>query len=169
MLKNEVHAALNTQVNHEQTAAQEYLAMSAWLDGQNLKGFARYMRTQSDEERMHALKLFDFIHARGSHTVLEQVAQPTITFDSPLAVFKAAQAREQANTASISAAYALAVEHKDYATQTMLQWFIDEQVEEEEWCDEAVALLTAAGDNPAALLMLDERYGKSPSAAPEGE
>jgi len=160
MLKPEIEKALNRQMNMEQTAAQEYLAMAAYCERRNFRGFAAYMRRQSDEEREHAMRLFDYLFDRGGAARLGAIGEPSGDFDSPKAVFDAAFARERANTASIHALYRLAVDHQDYATQTMLHWFIDEQVEEERWCDEAVALLETVGDNPGALLMLDSRYGK---------
>ena len=159
MLDSKIETALNDQFNQEQAAAQEYLAMSAWCDDKNLKGFAAFMRRQSDEERMHALKFFDHICDRGGRPRVDAIPAPTAEFNSPLDIFKAALERERANTKAINGVYRLANEIDDYATQTFLHWFITEQVEEEEWADEAVGLLETAGDNKSALLMLDQRYG----------
>ena len=91
---------------------------------------------------------------------LGSIVEPRGEFQSPKAVFDAAYSREQANTRAIHDLYGLAADKNDYPTQTMLQWFITEQVEEEEWCQEAVTLLEMAGDNKSALLMLDRRYGE---------
>ncbi len=159
MLKPKIEDALNAQLNEEQTAAQEYLAMTAWFEQRNLKGFASFMRAQAEEERQHALKIFDHIFDRSGHVQLKSIAEPTSDFDSPRAVVEAAYDREKGNTKSIHALYRLAGENDDYATQAMLQWFITEQVEEERWAEEAVGLLDVAGDNRSALLMLDARYG----------
>jgi ferritin len=160
MLKSEIEAALNKQLNYEQGAAQEYLAMAAWFDDQNLSGFAKFMRTQCAEETEHAMKIFDHICERGGRVKLGAVGEPTFDFPSAKAVFEAALAREQANTKSIHDLYKLAMDHADYPSQSMLQWFIDEQVEEEAWCEEAVAHLGMIGDSKGALLMLDKKYGK---------
>lgn len=165
MLTPEIEAALNKQLNHEQNAAQEYLAMAAFFEHCNLAGFARYMRRQSEEEREHALRIFDHISGRGGRVMLGSVAAPRGDFASVKAVFEAALARERANTASINEVYKLAVDTDDYATQTMLHWFISEQVEEEEWGEEALALLEMVGDNKSAMLMLDKRYGERADAS----
>jgi ferritin len=95
---------------------------------------------------------------------LGPVGEPTFDFGSPKAVFDAALAREQANTRSIHDLYRLAADHNDYPTQIMLQWFIEEQVEEEAWCEEAVAHLEMIGDSRGALLMLDKKYGRRAEA-----
>lgn len=159
MIGPEIETALNDQLNHEQTAAHAYLSMAAWFDSRNLAGFAAFMRRQAEEERAHAMKFFDHITARGGTVRLAGIAAPPVDFDSPVAAFEAAFELEKANTRAIHALHALAVEHKDQASLPMLHWFIDEQVEEEQWCEEAVALLEMAGDDSSALLMLDQRYG----------
>jgi ferritin len=167
MLKPEIEAALNKQLNYEQGAAQEYLAMAAYFAQKNLPGFASFMRAQSAEEAEHAMKLFDHINDRGGRVKLGAVPEPTIEFGSAKAVFEAALAREQANSRSIHELYKLARDHSDYPTQIMLQWFIEEQVEEEAWCEEALAHVGMIGDSQGALLMLDKRYGRR--AATQGQ
>jgi ferritin len=160
MLKSEIEAALNNQVNYEQSAAQEYLAMAAYFEHNSFKGFAKFMRKQCEEETEHAMRLFDHIYERGGRVKLGSIAEPTRDFGSAKAVFEAALAREQANTRNIHDLYKLALDANDYATQVMLHWFIDEQVEEEDWCEEALAHLAMIGDSSGALLMLDKRYGR---------
>ena len=164
MLKPPIESALNVQLNEEQTAAQEYLSMAAWFERHNLKGFASFMRAQYEEESQHALKIFDHIFQRSGQVQLKSISEPASKFESTKAVFEAAYDREKANTKSIHALYRLAGEHDDYATQVMLQWFITEQVEEEQWAEEAIGLLDVAGDNRSALLMLDARYGSKSQA-----
>ena len=134
--------------------------MAAHFEGESLRGFASFMRKQHLEEQTHAMKIFDFLLDRGGRASPGAIAAPTTAFDSPRAVFAAAYEREKANTKSIHEVYQLAVELKDYAAESMLSWFVDEQVEEENWCQEVLALLDRAGDHPAAMLMLDDRYGK---------
>jgi len=165
MLKPEIEAALNDQLNQEQSASHEYLAMAAYFDARNLNGFAAYMKKQSDEERTHALKIFNHICDRGGRPLLRALKAPKADFDSPRQVFEAAWNREKENTRSIHELFKLAMSLDDYATETMLQWFIAEQVEEEAWCEEAVDLLTMAGENPSALLMLDQKYGTKATTA----
>ena len=160
MLKSEIEAALNHQINYEQGAAQEYLAMAAYFDDKNLPGFAKFMRSQCAEETEHAMKIFDHICARGGRVKLGSTGEPTFEFGSAKAVFEAALALEQANTKSIHDLYKLALDHGDYPAQIMLQWFIEEQVEEEAWCAEALAHLGMIGDSSGSLLMLDKKFGK---------
>ncbi len=164
MLKPPIESALNVQLNEEQTAAQEYLSMAAWFERHNLKGFASFMRAQYEEESQHALKIFDHIFQRSGQVQLKSISEPASKFESPKSVFEAAYDREKANTKSIHELYRQAGEHDDYATQVMLQWFITEQVEEEQWAEEAIGLLDVAGDNRSALLMLDARYGSTSQA-----
>ena len=138
--------------------------MAAWFEQHNLKGFASFMRAQYEEESQHALKIFDHIFQRSGQVQLKSISEPASKFESTKAVFEAAYDREKANTKSIHELYRLAGEHDDYATQVMLQWFITEQVEEEQWAEEAIGLLDVAGDNRSALLMLDARYGSKSQA-----
>lgn len=159
MLKPVIETALNKQINFEQAAAHEYLAMVAYFEKLNLRGFAKFMRKQFNEEHEHAVRIFDHVFDRGGEVRLGSIPEPRAEFDSPKSVFVAAFAREQANTKSINELYKLAGDESDFATQTMLHWFIAEQVEEEQWCEEALALLEMVGDNRSALLMLDNRYG----------
>lgn len=168
MLQAEIHTALNSQLNQEQSASLEYLAMAAWFEEHNFRGFAGFMRRQSDEERTHAMKFFDHIVDRGAIVKLDAITSPRQSFDSPVDVFRAALEREQANSRSINECYRIATEANDYATQTFLHWFITEQVEEEQWGEEAVGLLETARDDPSAILMLDDRYGALQTSAPEG-
>ncbi len=159
MLKPVIETALNRQINFEQAASQEYLAMVAYFEQLDLRGFAKFMRKQSEEEREHAMRIFTHIFDRGGQVKLESIAEPRSDFNSPRSVFEAAFARERANTKSIHEIYQLALDESDYATQTMLHWFIDEQVEEERWCEEALKLFEMVGDNRSAMMMLDHRYG----------
>jgi ferritin len=147
--------ALNGQITKEFYASQLYLAMSAHFEALNLRGFAHWMRVQSDEEREHALKLFDFILARGGSVELGAVEQPPGEFGAPVEIFQVSLAHERRVTAWINELYARAASENDYASQVFLQWFIDEQVEEEANASEMIDRLSMAGDNKAALLMLD--------------
>ncbi len=159
MLKPVVETALNKQINFEQAAAHEYLAMAAYFEKRNLRGFAKFMRKQFNEEHEHAVRIFDHVFDRGGEVRLGPIPEPRADFGSPKSVFEAAFAREQANTNSINDLYKLASDETDFATQTRLHWFINEQVEEERWCEEALAMLEMVGDNRSALMMLDNRYG----------
>jgi ferritin len=159
-----VARALNDQIRKEFDAAHLYLAMSAWLADRNLDGMARWMRFQSEEERGHALKLFDWVLDRGGTVRLAAVAEPVARWKTPLDVFVAAQRHEQAVSKSVHELYVRAGAEKDYATQTMLQWFLTEQVEEEKASTAVVERLRLAGDSAAGLLLIDREMGQRTSA-----
>jgi ferritin len=154
-----VEAAINDQIAKEFYAAHLYLSMSAWLEEQNLPGFAKWMRIQSDEERGHAMRLYQYLIEAGGRVRLEGMEAPPVDFKSPLAIMEASLAHEKKVTASIRKIYELADKEKDYPTQLMLQWFITEQLEEEKQAQDVIARLTMAGESSAALLFLDNQMG----------
>lgn len=160
MLEAKIETALNKQINHELTAAYGYLAMAAYFETTNLAGFAAWMHKQRQEELEHAMRLFRYVNDRGGRVVLDAVPQPRSDFDSVREVFNRALETEQHNTKAIHDLYGLATQLKDYATQSHLQWFIDEQVEEEKLMNEILSLLELAGDNKAALLALNNQVAK---------
>lgn len=157
MLPVKIEQALNEQIQKEFQSAYIYLGMCAYFEAANLPGAASWMHHQAEEEQEHAMKIFEFMHDRGGRVLLQALSQPPTDYTSPIAVFQAAYAHEQKVTQSIHDLYALAVEQKDYPTQVMLQWFIDEQVEEEKNASSIVAQLEMVGDSPAALFMIDRQ------------
>jgi ferritin len=152
--------ALNKQINHEFYSTYFYLSMSAYFETLNLRGFAHWMRMQSQEETSHAMKLFDYIHDRNGHVVLEAITQPPVEFQSPIDAFQQALAHERKVTETIHRLYGLAVQEKDYETQVELQWFIAEQVEEEKQARQILDQLKLIGDHGAALYLLDKELGE---------
>lgn len=160
MLSDKLQKALNDQINAELASAYQYLAMAAYFDGVNLEGSARWMRRQSREEVSHAMKIFDFIHDRDGKVSLKAVAQPKAQFASALAVWEAVLKQEQHVTGLINALYRLAGEEKDYATQAMLQWFIEEQVEEEKTARSILEQVRMIGASSSAIYFVDRHLGK---------
>jgi ferritin len=158
-MKQAVQEAVNEQIKHELSSAYVYLSMSAHFEAENLPGFARWMRVQAQEELGHAMRLFDYVNRRGGRVILQAVEQPPHKFSSPLGIFEQALEHETKVTQLIEQLYETAVEHRDYATQVEVQWFITEQVEEEDSAILIVDQLKMAGDNRAALLMLDRQLG----------
>jgi ferritin len=152
--------AINEQIKDELYSAYLYLSMAAYFEAASLPGFASWMRMQSQEEVDHAMKFFDFVNERGGRVELQAIEQPTVEFESPLAVFEATYEHEQKVTGLIHNLYALAVEEKDYAAQVMLHWFIDEQVEEEATASQIVDLLERIGDKDQGLIMIDRELGR---------
>ena len=160
MLSKTVQDAINDQIKNELYSAYLYLSMSAYCEAVNLPGFAHWMRVQCQEEEAHAMKFFGFVYDRGSRVVLQAIDQPPVDFESPLDLFQQTLHHEQKVTAMINRIYDLATKENDYATQTFLQWFITEQVEEERNASQILEQLKAIGDQPAALFMLDGYLGK---------
>lgn len=160
-----IESAINQQINHEMTAAYSYLAMVVYFDQINLAGFATWMRKQHDEEWLHAMKLFQYLLDRGGTVGLDTIPRPSADFSSVADVFEAALKMERQNTAAINALYALAKELNDYATLSHLQWFLDEQVEEEKLMEETLGLIRFAGDDKSALLTLNNQMAKRPDEA----
>ncbi|HSG09907.1 MAG TPA: ferritin [Longimicrobiales bacterium] len=154
-----IQDALNEQINAELHSAYTYWAMSAHFSENNFEGFAHWMRRQAQEEMEHATKLYDYVLERGGHVVLTAVAAPPKKFGTPLQIFQTALGHEKKITALIHALYELARKKKDFATENHLNWFVTEQVEEEDNAGRAVEQLKRAGDNMSALLMLDGRFG----------
>ncbi|MGH7168345.1 MAG: ferritin [Nitrospiraceae bacterium] len=159
MLSKALQDAINGQIQHEFYSAYLYLSMSAHFETVHLPGCARWMRLQSQEEASHAMKLFDFVLEREGRVVLQAIEQPPAKFKSPLNVFQQALEHERKVTGMIHGLYELAAKENDYATQVMLQWFINEQVEEERTANDIVEQLKMIGDQPAALFMLDKDLG----------
>lgn len=159
-----VQDAINEQIKNELYSGYVYLAMSAHFEERNLNGFAHWMRLQAQEELGHAMRLFDYLQDRGGHVVLEAIDQPPTKWSEPLAIFEHALEHERKVTGMIDDLYGLAREKRDNATQVALQWFITEQVEEEASAEAAVDQLRVAGDNAAALLMLDQKFGARTAA-----
>ena len=159
MLSQKLQDAINGQIRHEFDSAYLYLSMSAHFEAVHLPGCARWMRVQSQEEASHAMKLFDFVLEREGRVMLQAIEQPPAKFKSPLNVFQQALEHERKVTGMIHRLYELAAKENDYATQVMLQWFIEEQVEEERTANDIVEQFKMIGDQPAALFMLDKDLG----------
>lgn len=165
MIRSEVEKALAEQINQELTAAYTYLAMAAWFDRQSLDGFAHWMQLQYQEETAHGMRLFRYLLDRGGRLELAGIGKPRTEYDSVREVFEAALRQEQENTRSINALYELAGQLNDFATISHLQWFLDEQVEEEKSIEDILALLERAGGEPSALLYLNDKMGARAGAA----
>jgi ferritin len=157
MLSKTLEGALNDQIKNELYSAYLYLSMAAYCDSINLSGFARWLRLQYEEEVSHAMKFFDHINDRGGRVILQAIDQPPSDFKSPLQVFENVLEHERKVTGMINKLYELAFKENDYPAQVMLQWFIEEQVEEEKTAGEIIEQLKLIGEQGSALLMLDRQ------------
>lgn len=160
MLNQRMEDALNEQHNAELYSGYLYLAMSAWFQSINLSGFAVWMRVQAQEELIHAMKFYDYINERGGRVTLKAIDGPPSEWDSPLAAFEGAYAHEQKVTGMINDLVDLAREEHDHATEIFLQWFVSEQVEEEDSANEVVQKIKLMGDAGGGLFMLDRELGQ---------
>ena len=160
MIGTTMQQALNRHVAAELSSSHLYLAMAAACEGTVYRGFARWLRVQAEEERLHALKSLDFLLARGGTARLGAVEAPPAAFGTITEVFEKVLAHEQGVTALVHDLHATAVAEKDTASQVFLQWFVSEQVEEEARATEIVEKLRLVGDRPGAALYLDKEYGK---------
>jgi ferritin len=164
MLSKRIQDAINEQIKNELDSAYLYLSMSAHCQSVSLSGCAHWLRVQHQEELSHAMKLLDYIHDRGGKGTIPAIGKPHATFKSPRDVFQMFLDHEKSVTVLINKLYELASKENDHASQIMLQWFVNEQVEEEKVAGEIVEQFKMIGDNKSALLMLD-RHLAARSAA----
>ncbi len=162
MLKEEMEKALNEQLKWELYSAYLYLAMSAYFEDQGLEGFAHWMKSQTAEEMMHAMKFYKFIAERDGRVVLEEIPAPPKEWANPEDVFDFAYKHEQEVTARINKLMSLAKRLEDYATENFLQWFVEEQVEEEASFKSILSKLRLIKNDPQALFYLDKELGQRP-------
>ncbi|AMK15204.1 ferritin [Methanobrevibacter olleyae] len=156
MVNEKMEAALNAQLNAEVYSGYLYLSMAAYFEDIDLSGFANWMRVQATEELDHGMKFYDYIIRRGARVTLTTIDAPQTEWDSPLSAFEHVLEHEQMVTGLIDDLVNLAIEEKDHATNNFLQWFVEEQVEEEENAMDNLAKLKLAGDNKSILYKLNE-------------
>jgi len=171
MISKKMEEALNGQLNAELYSAYLYLSMAAYFESADLAGFANWMRVQNAEEQFHAMKFYDYIIERGGRVILRPIEAPPSDWDSPLAVFEATLTHEQKVTGLINDLVDVARGQKDNASEIFLQWFVNEQVEEEDNVSKVLGQLKLIKDSPQALFMMDKEMGQrvfTPPAAAEG-
>ncbi|MBN1658966.1 MAG: ferritin [Anaerolineae bacterium] len=159
-ISTKIETAFNEQIREELESAYIYLSMAAYLEAENLPGMAHWMRAQSQEEVEHAMKFFEHINERGGRVQLKALSAPPIDFGGPTDVFQKALEHEQHITRCIHDLYRLSIEEKDYASLSMLQWFVDEQVEEEDNVGQVVEMFKLAGEKGQALFMIDRQLAQ---------
>ena len=160
MLSNKVETALNEQLNAELFSGYLYLSLSAHFVSRNLDGFGAWMRTQAQEEMEHAMKFYDYINDRGGKVDLMEIAPPESAWDSLVAGFEAAFEHEKEISGRINQLVDLAVQEADHATHQFLQWFVTEQVEEEQSVGNVVHKLKMVADSASGLYILDRELAE---------
>ena len=160
MINQSIEKALNKQINAELYSSYLYLAMAAYFENQNWNGFANWMKIQSVEEHAHGMKMFEFVYQRGGKVVLTAIEAPKTEWKSVLNVFEETLVHEQKITKSINDIYELSLQEKDHATSSFLQWFINEQVEEEDNVIKILESLKMVGESKNSLYFFNRELGK---------
>lgn len=162
MIDQKMADSINDQINAEIFSAYLYQSISAWFSDQNLNGMATWMAAQAQEEMVHAMKFYNYLIERGGTVLLKQIDSPPTEWTSPLAAFEAALNHERYITERINKMMDLAIEIRDHAAKGLLQWYVDEQVEEEANASENVEKLKMIGDLGNGKYMLDKEFGARP-------
>jgi len=166
MISKELEKAINAQINAELWSAYLYLSMSMHFANNGYDGIANWFAVQFKEEQDHATIFMNYLNSRDGKVILEPIAGVETEWASPLAAFDATLVHEQKVTAMINNLNALALEHKDFATQATLQWFITEQIEEEETARGFIDALKKIGDNGYGLYMFDKELASRTYTTP---
>lgn len=166
MISEKMNAALNEQVTKEMYSAYLYMAMSSYSNSIGLKGFANWFMVQYHEEMFHAMKIYEYIHSQSGDVALKTIDEPPATFEGPLDMFTKTLAHEQKVTRSINDLMEIAIGEKDHATRIFLQWYVTEQVEEEENDNDIIDQLKLINDNPQGLMMLDRELAQRAATVP---
>ena len=164
MLSKTMQDALNRQVQMEAQSSQAYLAMASWAEIQpGLQGVTDFFYKHSDEERMHMLKLMNYVNERGGYAIVPALAQPILTFVSLKKAFEELLKHEVAVSESINDIVDLSLKEKDYATHNFLQWYVNEQMEEERLARTMNDKLEMIGDDKSGLYLFDRDIMQSPT------
>lgn len=160
MLDEDLENAINKQLNAELYSGYMYLSMAAYFESVDLPGFANFMRVHAQEELSHGMKFYDYLVSRGARVTLTEIESPPTEWESTLAVFDHVYRHEQLVTGLINKLVDLSISLSDHATNNFLQWYVAEQVEEEETANAALQKVRLAGDDPSALLLLDQDFAQ---------
>lgn len=155
MLSEKLQKALNKQIRIEAESSQIYLAMASWAEQKGLEGVSQFMYKQSDEERMHMLKLFKFVNERGGHAKVTELSAPALEFGSITEMFNTLYNHELFVSQSINELVHISLEERDYATHNFLQWYVAEQIEEEAQAKTILDKINLIGDDKGGLYLFD--------------
>lgn len=156
MISKKVEDAINVQIKNEEHSSRLYMAMASWCESKGYRGAADFLYKQSDEERMHMLKFIKFLNDRGGYSLLSTLDEPASKYKSLHDVFKAVLKHEQFVTAAINHLYEIALNEKDYTTGNFLQWFINEQIEEESTAQGILDKMNLAGDEKGGMFHINK-------------
>jgi len=167
MISKKMEKAINQQINYEFYSEYYYMAMSAYCESIDLPGFATWMMAQAQEEHGHGMRFYNYLLSRDGSIVFDQIDKPQSRFKSILDMFEHVLEHEKFVTQKIHELYGLAVKENDYAAQVELQWFVQEQVEEEKTAKDIIQQLKWIGDKSTALFMLDQKMAQRSAGAAE--
>ncbi len=159
MIKGRVQDAINDQINKELYSAYLYLSMAQYFEARSLKGIAHWFFVQHQEEVKHAQKFISYLNEKGGRVMLKAIQEPKFEWKSVKEVFEDTYSHEKFITESIENIMKIAIEENDFASQNLLNWYIDEQVEEEKNSFELVEKIKFVGEDGYALYMLDKELG----------
>jgi ferritin len=168
MLSEKMTEALNGQANRELYSSYLYLSMSAYFESVKMKGFANWMRVQAGEELVHGMKMCDYVVSAGGRARMLAIEAPQFAWASPVDAFQHVYNHERIVTGLIKALVGVAVSEMDETTKNFLQWYLDEQVEEEESSDMVLKKVKAAGSSQSALALADKELGQRGFKFPRG-
>lgn len=155
MLSKKIETALNEQVRIEAESSQIYLSMASWAETHGLEGISKFMYVQSDEERMHMLKLIKFINERGGHALVSELKAPRTNFETFKEMFQEVYEHEVFVSNCINDLVHISFDEKDYATHNFLQWYVSEQIEEEAQAKVILDKIKLIGDDKGGLYLFD--------------
>ncbi|MEA2042108.1 MAG: ferritin [Bacteroidota bacterium] len=161
MLSEKVEKSLNEQIKEEFDSSQLYLAMASWAEVKGLNGAAKFLYAHSDEEREHGLKLFHYVNDRGGHAITPELAMPDIKYDDLHTIFKAIYDHEKYISQKINNLVGICLKENDFTTQNFLQWYVQEQIEEESLFGELLDKLELLGEHPGKMYMFDNELDKA--------
>ena len=171
MTNQKVLDALNIQLNEELNSSYIYMAMAADFESKKWQGFSTWMKKQAEEEMIHVWKLYNFIFSRGGRAIFKGIKEPKEEYSDVRDIFEQALKHEEYITSCVEKLVLLTRQENDLATESLLRWYIDEQVEEEDNLHTILDRLEHIKENPGALYLLDQELGKrvlgaAPDAAP---
>ncbi len=165
MLSDTVQKAINEQIHAEFYSFYLYLSVAGWFTNRHLEGFAHWMQVQAQEEYGHAMKLFGYVHDRGAAVKLQAIDAPPSDWASPSVAFESVLNHERHISGRINTLVNIATDERDHATATMLQWYVNEQVEEEATADTLFHQVKMLESSPQGLFMLDRELASRPAPA----
>ncbi|MFO7890499.1 MAG: ferritin [bacterium] len=169
MISQKMTDAINVQINKELYSEYLYLSMAAYFSSEGLSGFENFFLVQAEEERFHAMKFYHFVNERGGRVYFDKIDKPEAEFDSTIAVFEKAYDHEKYVTSLINKLMDIAIQENDHATKSFLNWYVDEQIEEEDSMESILNKLKMIKGKGNGLLMMDKDLGSRTFTPPTSE